>query len=264
MINILKNIVAHKKKEIEILKEKYPITTLQKSVNYKKRTLSAIYALSKIGASGIIAEFKRKSPSKGLFHENADVVNIISSYENFGASMCSILTDSKFFGAEENDFHVVRKCSNLPLLRKDFIIDTYQIYETKAMGADVILLIAAILSPQKCKELAKTASSIGLEVLLEIHAEEELKHISSYVNMVGINNRNLRSFEVSLQKSIYLAEKIPSNFLKIAESGMKDYKDIVLLKKYGFQGFLIGEYFMKSDNPGFACKRIIEDLKNEN
>lgn len=225
-----------------------------------RQTISLIDHLSRDGDTGIIAEFKRKSPSKGYINERADVVKITSDYEKHGATGLSILTDTQFFGGSYEDLSIAR-ASSLPILRKDFIIDEYQVAETKAMGADVILLIAACLTPFEVLRFSTTAKEFGLEVLLEIHGEEELAHIHPGIRLVGINNRNLKTFNVDIDHSIKLAGMIPSDCLKIAESGITDEATIKSLKAHGFNGFLIGENFMKNQDPGKAFAGFIKNLK---
>ena len=202
--------------------------------------------------SGIIAEFKRKSPSKGWLHPGANVREVLPAYEKNGASACSVLTDSHFFGGSLGDLANARKVVDLPLLRKDFIISSYQLYQARAMGADAVLLIAACLTPEECLSLAETAHVLSLEVLLEIHSESELDHLNPYVDMIGVNNRNLGSFHTDVENSFRLAEKLPKEILKVSESGISDPILIGRLRKAGYKGFLIGETFMKEENPGDA------------
>jgi len=210
--------------------------------------------------TGIIAEFKRKSPSKGWFNETANAAEVVSQYEQFGAACASVLTDSEFFGGSLHDLYSARQKVNIPLLRKDFIIDESQIEEAKKFGADVILLIAAILSPQRVKELSKQASNLGLEVLLELHAENELGHICNEIELVGINNRDLKTFKVDIERSLRMAEKIPKDKIRIAESGISSVENIRLFRENGFKGFLIGETFMKEPDPGKAFQNFVKKL----
>jgi indole-3-glycerol phosphate synthase len=205
--------------------------------------------------TGIIAEFKRRSPSKGIINNRDSVEAVTKAYAAYGASGISVLTDHDFFGGSLDDLISARD-NGVPLLRKDFTIDEYQVLEAKAYGADVILLIAACLSTQQVKYLAGAAKKLGLEVLLEIHDESELGHICNEIDLVGVNNRNLKTFTVDLENSIRLAEKIGDSFLKVAESGINDVKDIHYLQQHGFKGFLIGEYFMKQQSPALAFKNF--------
>ena len=210
--------------------------------------------------SGIIAEFKRKSPSKGLINGEADVLEVTKSYENFGASGISVLTDSDFFGGSVQDVLTIRNEIKIPLLRKDFMIDEYQFYEAKSIGADVILLIAACLSPSQVKDFTCLSHELGMEVLLEIHTESELTHFNKDIDLVGINNRNLKDFKVDLQHSVHLKNFLPKETLSVAESGIYSVEDFRFLKEKGFNGFLMGEYFMKNQNPGKAFEEFVNYL----
>ena len=210
--------------------------------------------------TGIIAEFKRQSPSKGVINGNADVVAVTNAYTLHGASCLSILTDNHFFGGSTDDL-IKARVNNIPILRKDFMIDEYQITEARSMGADVILLIAACLTPQRVKELAEFAKSLQLEVLLEIHTEEELEHICSATEIIGVNNRDLKTFTVDINRSIELSKKIGADKIKIAESGINDIETIGIFKKEGYKGFLIGENFMKQADPTIAFAEFVQQLK---
>ena len=223
-------------------------------------TLSLRQFLLDDSKTGIIAEFKRKSPSKGIINGNADVIKITNTYSTFGASGLSVLTDENFFGGSKDDL-IKARINNTPILRKDFMIDAYQFYEAKAIGADVILLIAACLSVQQVKEFAALSKELGLEVLLEIHNEEELEHICDDVDFVGVNNRNLKTFEVDINTSLQLFPHIPKDKLAIAESGISNVDTIVTLKQAGFKGFLIGENFMKAANPADVFKAFTKALQ---
>lgn len=258
-MNILEKIIAHKKGEVTERKKNVPIAALEQYEDFKKLPLSLKAFLKEESKVGIIAEFKRASPSKGIINDKADVVEVTANYTRFGASGISVLTDENFFKGSLNDLDIAVK-NQVPVLRKDFMIDEYQVVEAKAHGASVILLIAACLSPTEVKTLARFAKNLGLEVLLELHDESELNHICSYVDLVGVNNRNLKTFSVDLDQSIRLAEKIGSDFLKIAESGINSAENIQYLKQHGFAGFLIGEYFMKQENPGQAFQHFVKAL----
>jgi indole-3-glycerol phosphate synthase len=217
--------------------------------------------------SGIIAEFKRKSPSKGWIFANAEVEEVLPAYEKGGASACSILTDNQFFGGSLGDLSKARKLVSVPLLRKEFIIDPYQLVEARVAGADAILLIAAVLTPVECLILAKAAAELQLEVLLEIHTEKELEHLNSDVSMLGINNRNLGTFETSLDHSYHLAEKfslLGSKALLVSESGISRPSTVKDLRRYGFRGFLIGETFMKDGKPGETLTGFLKGINDEN
>lgn len=225
---------------------------------FEKDCISLKESLS--GNAGIIAEFKRASPSKGVINDKVDVLDVVLDYEMNGAAAVSILTEPVFFKGSNDDILTVANSLTIPILRKDFIVEEYQIFESKALGADVILLIAACLSVKQVKELALAAKRIGLEVLLELHDESELNHICNEVDLVGVNNRNLKNFEVNLEHSVRMAEKIGNDFIKVAESGINDVNNIGYLKQHGFNGFLIGEYFMKQQDPGKALKEFTDSL----
>jgi indole-3-glycerol phosphate synthase len=259
-MNILEKIVAAKRTEVEERKQGIDISGLEKRQHFNRQTLSLKKFLSDQTRTGIIAEYKRKSPSKGVINDKASVAEVTSAYANNGASGVSVLTDTEFFGGSLDDLTRARM-NNVPLLRKDFMIDEYQVYEAKAYGADVILLIAACLSPAVVQTLAACAKNIGLEVLLEIHNEEELEHICDEVDLVGVNNRNLKTFEVNIQTSLDLVDKIPLSKLRVAESGIGDVETIVSLKRAGFNGFLIGENFMKQADPAIAFADFVKQLK---
>ena len=259
-MNILDKIVAHKRIEVESKKSKVKIEELKDSEFFSRKTLSLRQFLLDESKTGIIAEFKRKSPSKGIINGDADVVKITNAYSTFGASGLSVLTDENFFGGSKEDLLKAR-VNNTPILRKDFMIDAYQFYEAKSIGADVILLIAACLAPTQVKEFAALSKELELEVLLEIHNEEELEHICDNVDFVGVNNRNLKTFEVDINTSLQLFPHIPANKLAIAESGISNVDTIVTLKQAGFKGFLIGENFMKQPDPTIAFADFVTELK---
>lgn len=259
-MTILDTIIEYKKEEVAAAKLKVPVEELMKSKYYNRQPFSLQQFLLDGTKTGIIAEFKRRSPSKGIINETADVVAVTKAYTENGASCLSILTDEHFFGGSADDVKKAR-VNNIPILRKDFIIDEYQITEAKAMGADVILLIAACLSPQRVKELAAFAKSLHLEVLLEIHNEDELEHICVDTVIVGVNNRNLKTFIVDTNRSIELSKKIPTNKIKIAESGIHDGETICTFRLAGFKGFLIGENFMKQPDPTIAFAEFVYQLK---
>lgn len=256
-MNILDKIIERKKQEIEDLKSTISLQQLKDSEFFGRKTLSLKETLK--SKSGIIAEFKRQSPSKGTINNQALPIEVVSAYENFGASAVSILTDQIFFGGLFEDILNVRNHISIPILRKDFMIDEYQFYEAKSLGADIILLIAACLSPSQVLEFTELAQELDLEVLLEIHSEDELKHINKNIDFVGINNRNLKDFKVNLQHSVNLKNQLPEEVLSIAESGIYSEQDFKFLKEKGFDGFLMGEYFMKNENPG---KKFCEFISN--
>jgi len=261
-MDILKKIIAHKEKEVAERKSLFPTKLLEKSIYFSSKTVSLQKYLLRDDKAGIIAEIKRKSPSKGMIHENVSIEQTSIAYMQGGASAISVLTDSEFFGGKNEDLTTVRKFNYCPILRKDFTIDEYQIVEAKSIGADAILLIAAVLSPERLSELAQFAHSHGLEVLMEVHNMEELKsHINEHLDVVGVNNRNLKTFGVSIETSIALVDAIPNQFVKISESGISSPGTVIKLMKHGFQGFLIGEYFMSHSRPGAACAEFIQKVK---
>jgi len=259
-MNILDKIIEQKKIEVAERKLTASIEHLKESAFYTRTVLSLKQFLLDETKTGIIAEFKRKSPSKGIINDKVDVEDVTKAYTKFGASCLSVLTDEHFFGGSTKDLKRAR-VNHIPILRKDFIIDEYQIVEARAMGADVILLIAACLTPVRVKELAVFAKSLQLEVLLEIHNEEELQHICAETEIVGVNNRDLKTFTVDINRSIELSKKIPADKIKIAESGIHDVETICIFKKAGFKGFLIGENFMKQPDPTIAFADFVNQLK---
>lgn len=259
-MNILERIAAHKKIEVAENKEIMPVSALELLPHFQRKCLSLSQNLRNSSA-GIIAEFKRRSPSHPEINLKARVEDILPEYEKAGAAGISVLTDEEFFGGSSEDLLEARELVKIPLLRKDFIIDEYQIFEAKALGADVILLIAAILSRKEIERFSRTAKDLGLEVLLEVHNEEELeKSIMPGLDMIGVNNRNLKTFEVDLNISKNLAEKIPSEFVKVSESGISETASILELQKSGFQGFLIGGNFMATANPGKSASEFFSEL----
>ena len=258
-MNILETIIEKKKKEVEGNKRKKSIAELEQNELFKNGTLSFKDFLLRHDKTGIIAEFKRRSPSKGIINDTSTVAEVTSDYINFGASAISILTDEEFFGGSLNDLSEV-VTHEVPILRKEFIVDEYQVIESKAYGADIILLIAACLSQEQVKRFSKLAKSIGLNTLLEIHNEQELQHICDDVDVVGINNRDLKTFKVDINHSIELCKKIPSDKIKISESGIDEAKTICILKENGFSGFLMGEKFMKEKSPGKAFGDFVKEL----
>jgi len=260
-MNILDEIVAFKRKEVAERKTLLPIKKLEKSASFNRQVISIKEALLSTGSSGIIAEFKRKSPSKGMINEFVDVEQVTKGYVNAGASALSILTDEKYFGGSNENLIKARKVNSCPILRKEFIVDEYQIIEAKSIGADAILLIVACLSKEVISRFSKLAKSLGLEILLEIHNDDELEKIIPEIELVGINNRNLKNFKIDMEQSIKLASLIPDNYIKVAESGIDSPTIIQNLKSNGFKGFLIGEYFMRSPQPEKACEEFIKELR---
>ncbi len=260
-MNILDRIIADKHKEIELKKSIIPISQLEASVLFERTPVSLTKCL-KNSATGIIAEHKRRSPSKSVINQKVNVQDVANGYEKAGVCGMSVLTDGKYFGGSLDDLILARASCNIALLRKEFIIDTYQLIEAKAYGADAILLIAAVLSKDEIKLFSETAKNLGLDVLLEVHNEQELqKSILPSIDMLGVNNRNLKTFDVSIETSKVLSEKIPNEFVKVSESGISSIEAIKDLKSFGFQGFLIGENFMKTENPGENAVSFIKRLQ---
>ena len=263
-MDILEKIVAAKKKEIEPFKEKSPVERFEREgFFWEISNRSLVQSLLIPGSTGIIAEFKRKSPSKGWFKtKELEVEPVVTAY-NKNAAGISVLTDNEFFGGDLDDLIQTKVVTDIPVLRKDFIVDKWQIAESKAFGADVILLIAACLTPAQVKEFAGYAKRIGLESILEVHNDAELGHYCDEVSMIGVNNRNLKTFEVDINTSLQLIEKIPAGKPAIAESGIGSADAIVTLRSAGFKGFLIGETFMKEENPGMAYETFVNNLKQQ-
>lgn len=262
-LNILDRIVLDKRREVASKKSVLTLEFIKGSPLMKRKTLSLSHSIK--SGSGVIAEFKRRSPSKQVINHKSSIIDVVKEYVASGVSGISVLTDTKYFGGALDDLIQARDQVNIPLLRKEFIIDTYQIYESKAYGADAILLIAAVLKPEEIYSFSQLAHTLGLEVLLEIHNEEELgKSDLTHIDMVGVNNRNLKTFEVSLQTSMELSSKIPDDKVKISESGISSIASIKQLKNYGYKGFLIGENFMRTDDPGRAAVEFIKALTDEN
>jgi len=262
-MTILDKIVARKREEVEQARQKVPVEVLEAEAYFQRDPLSFREFLLAPERTGIIAEFKRRSPSKGLINGTAVVEEVTKAYADAGASALSVLTDIDFFGGSAYDLVAARGANTIPVLRKDFMIDTYQLIEAKALGADIILLIAAILSPKEIDTLASFAKGLGLNVLLEVHSQEELQRsINKHVDAIGVNNRNLADFTVNIQTSFDLVDQIPSDFLKISESAISEASTIKSLKEAGFNGFLIGENFMKTDDPGQAIQDFVRELKS--
>ncbi len=260
-MNILEHIVADKRKEVSLKKGLIPISQLEKSVLFNRVTVSLAHRLRN-SDTGIIAEHKRRSPSRAVINQSLNVQDVAKGYEDAGVCGMSVLTDGKYFGGSLDDVLLARASCSLPILRKEFIIDEYQLIEAKSHGADVILLIAAILTKEEIKQFSRLAKSLKLDVLLEVHNEDELqKSIMPSLDMIGVNNRNLKTFDVSLATSKVLSEQIPNDFVKVSESGISSIQAIQELKPYGYEGFLIGENFMKTENAGVSAAQFIKDLE---
>ncbi|MGB5272924.1 MAG: indole-3-glycerol phosphate synthase TrpC [Flavobacteriaceae bacterium] len=259
-MDILEKIVVDKHKEVLLKKSIVPLAQLEEAVLFGRNTFSLAGDLKSRGA-GIIAEHKRRSPSKSIINQDVSVQDVAMGYQKAGASGMSVLTDGKYFGGSLDDLLLARAATQMPLLRKEFIIDEYQIVEARAYGADLILLIAAILTRAQIKSFSELAKSLQMEVLLEVHNEAELnRSVMPSIDLLGVNNRNLKTFEVSLETSKSLAHMIPDEFVKVSESGIGKVDSIKDLMQYGYQGFLIGEQFMASGNPGESAREFIEQI----
>ena len=260
-MDILEKIVINKRNEVAIRKQLISVQHLEGTDLFHRATSSLKNALTN-STTGIIAEYKRRSPSKSVINQNAFIQEVAMGYNNAGVCGMSVLTEGHFFGGSLHDLLMARGTVQMPLLRKEFIIDEYQIIEAKAHGADVILLIAAILTRQEIAQFARLAHKLHMEVLLEVHNEEELNHaLLPDLDMIGVNNRNLKTFEVSIETSTSLASKIPSEFVKVSESGISSVNDIQLLRQVGYRGFLMGETFMASENPGSSASEFCQNME---
>lgn len=259
-MTILDEIVGYKKKEVEEKKQLENTRELEKSIYFERKTLPLTDFLAYPGKSGIIAEYKKKSPSRGIINDKAKVEDITVGYTNAGASGLSVLTDSRYFGGSNQDLIKAREINSLPILRKDFIINEYQVIETKSIGADVVLLIAAGLKIKQVKELAKLAGSLNMQVILEVHKVEELGYLNEFIDIIGVNNRNLKDFTVDINTSVVISGEISDDFFKISESGIDSPDTIKKLKNCGYRGFLIGEMFMMNDNPVLAFERFVKSM----
>ena len=263
MNTILSEIVNFKRKEVRERQNRNSITLVRQCIPYSTTTVSMRKRLLQNNESGIIAEFKQKSPSLGVINPNVSVAQVTSGYSLAGASALSVLTDNHFFGGSLNNFSIARQHNNCPMLQKDFFIDTYQIYEARALGADVILLIAAALTREEVKEFASLAASLGMESILEVHTADELAYLCPEVNMVGVNNRDLKTFITDLNRAEELSPLIPAEYVKIAESGIQNPEDILRLRNAGYNGFLIGGQFMSQADPALACADFISHIPSQ-
>jgi indole-3-glycerol phosphate synthase len=265
MSNILDEIIAHKRNETEEKKSLYPTKLLERSLCFSTQPVSFTKYLLREGSPGIIAEFKRKSPSKGMLNAYADAEKTTLSYMQAGASALSVLTDEKFFGGKNADIESARRVNYCPILRKDFVVDEYQIIEAKSIGADAILLIAAVLTKEEINKFSALAISLEMEVLIEIHEANEVEKIAPGIQMAGVNNRDLKTFKVDVNKSFELCGgTLPLEMTWISESGISDPHTVCDLYHAGFKGYLMGETFMKTADPGKACANFISQLKKLN
>jgi indole-3-glycerol phosphate synthase len=263
MSTILDTIVAHKRREIATRRELVPVKLLENSLYFNTQPLSLRQYLLREEGSGLIAEFKRKSPSKGWINQYAPVERTTLGYMQAGAAALSVLTDTEFFGGKNEDLTMARRFNFCPILRKDFVVDEYQLLEAKSIGADAVLLIAAVLTPAEIDRLGRLARSLGLEVLLEVHNAEELADAANTdaVDLIGVNNRNLHDFSLSLDTSMALAELIPKDFVKVSESGISTAQAIDQLREAGYRGFLLGEAFMRHARPERACAALVQEIR---
>ncbi|RAV29826.1 indole-3-glycerol phosphate synthase TrpC [Sinomicrobium soli] len=260
MSDILDRIITDKRREVALKKALIPVAQLEASTLFERPTLSLASRLRE-SLTGIIAEHKRRSPSRAVINHDLSVYDVAAGYEKAGVCGISVLTDGKYFGGSPEDLWLARASTSVPLLRKEFIIDEYQLIEARAYGADVILLIASVLTREEIKSFSELARSLSLEVLLEVHNEEELhKSVMPSLDMLGVNNRNLKTFEVSIETSEKLSALIPDDFVKVSESGISDHNTITGLRDFGYRGFLVGENFMKTGNPGESAAAFIRKL----
>lgn len=260
-MTILDKIIVRKREEVATAKSQVSLEELQQYPLFDRKCYSLRDSILDPQRTGLIAEYKRASPSKGIINNRSSVEEVVNGYQAAGASAVSVLTDADFFQGSLDDLTHARNVLSIPVLRKEFVVDAYQIAEAKAYGADIILLIAACLSAEEIKYLSEYAKSLGLNVLLEVHNEEELQRsVMDSIDAIGVNNRNLKDFVVSLDHSYDLVDKIPSRFLKISESGISDPETISKLRKAGFDGFLIGENFMRAEDPALAIREFVERI----
>jgi indole-3-glycerol phosphate synthase len=261
MRNILDEILEHKRREVAERREITPVSSLEKGAYFSRGTVSLSRELRRVDKVGIIAEIKRKSPSKGVLNAHISVEELATGYEEAGASALSVLTDTRFFGGTSDDLLAARRVATCPILRKDFVVSEYQLVEAKSLGADAILLIAAALTPEEVRGFATAAASLGLESLLEVHSEAELRsHGCDEVQAIGVNSRDLRTFSVDLKIAEKLIRQIPSDIVAVAESGIHDAESLLSLKDVGYRGFLIGEAFMRQSKPEDACRALIDEV----
>lgn len=262
-MKILEKIVADKKNEIDILSSKVPISALEDNHFFSRQCLSLKDSILR-SSTGIICEFKRRSPSNNNINYKSTILEVVRGYQKAGAAGLSILTNKKYFDGDIDDIIEIRNISEIPILRKEFIISEYQVIEAKSIGADAILLIATILSKKEIIKYSSLAKKLGLEVLVEVHSCEELEKISGNdIDIIGVNNRNLDTLEIDLNNSIELFKMIPDDYIKISESGINKVESIIKLKDIGYQGFLIGENFMKTNDPMESAYDFIKSVENE-
>jgi indole-3-glycerol phosphate synthase len=259
-MSILDTIVAYKQKEVKAAKSVISCEQMRRGAYLNLMSTHSFVQAIKASPTGIIAEFKRRSPSKGEIRAMADAAHVVRGYTRAGAACCSILTDTAFFGGSLNDFSIARGETHLPLLRKEFIIDEYQIYQSRLHHADAVLLIAAVLTAAQISNFIRIAHDLNMQTLLELHNEHELDRFDAATDMVGINNRNLHNFVTNIDASCKLIDRLPKDVVKISESGLSEPSQLKELRAAGFDGFLIGERFMKHDDPGDALKQFINAI----
>ncbi len=260
-MTILEKIIESKRTEVRDQKIRTPYRDLEQSIHFCGKTLSLSGSLTAGNSTGIIAEFKRISPSKGIINTVSTVEEVTTGYAGSGAAGLSVLTDSKFFGGSCRDLTLAKELNSIAVLRKDFIIDEFQVIESKAAGADAVLLIAAVLRRDQFRQIAVLAKSLGMEVVLEVHSASEIEMADENVDIIGVNNRDLKTFRVNIDTSAEMAEKIPGHFVKISESGISSPETVNLLRQAGYDGFLIGELFMGSGDPVAAFSRFVREIK---
>ena len=260
MKDILQEIVATKRAEIDRRKRETDFQALYRQAETPRTTRHSLREALRSSSTGIISEFKRRSPSKGWINRDADVQSVVRAYQQAGATALSVLTDTPYFGGTDDDLRAARQACSLPILRKDFTIDEFQLVESRVLGADAVLLIAAALTREQCRRFAEIAHQLELEVLLEIHDQSELDYYSEYVDVLGVNNRNLGSFHTDVANSFRLIEQMPQEATPISESGISNPDTVKELRTIGFKGFLIGENFMKTETPGDSLKSFINAL----
>ncbi len=259
-MNKLQEIVIEKRRQVESDKHLRPVEMLESSRYFNRKCLSVKEYITRADKSGIITEIKKQSPALGAINADVNVEKLASGYEKAGASALSVLTDQKFFGGSNSDLILARENTTCPILRKDFVIDAYQVIEAKSIGADVILLIAAILTRNEIEQFTTLAHQLGMEVILELHATKELEKIIDNIDVIGVNNRNLETMQIDIATSRTMASRIPAGFVKISESGIEDPAVVMELKQLGYHGFLIGSNFMKHPEPEKACAEFIRDI----
>jgi indole-3-glycerol phosphate synthase len=262
-MNKLQEIVQEKLKQVEEDKQLVPVEMLEQSIYFSRECASLKEYILRDDKSGIITEIKKKSPALGAINPGINVENLAAAYTQAGASALSVLTDNKFFGGCNADLIAARENTTIPILRKDFVIDIYQIFEAKSIGADIILLIAAILTREEIVEFTELAHKLGMEVILEVHAVQELEKVYINVDIIGVNNRNLETMQIDIATSKSMEKLIPAGFIKISESGIENTEIVMELKQFGYDGFLIGSYFMKHADPGKACEEFIQQINKQ-